>query len=429
MDMSTHGYDWDDLDSPPEIALHSVNKHEILRGYLSRYIRKLTNNRRMAYLNLAVVDGFAGGGIYTRQDNGELHFGSPCLAIDTIRGEEKRLNRGREKPIELRVNYYFVDKEQRFLDYLKNVFARYDYREEASEKFRFIPGEFSAVAPSIVKMIGERGKIQRAIFILDQYGYSQVPVFLIRRILSDLPHAEVILTFAVDHLIDYLSADPKNINMVQRRLDDTGLSLSVSQLISTKQESPEYRFLIQDLLSTDIQTNCGARFYTRYFIRTEDSHRSLWLVHLSQHEVARDEMLQVHWENSNCSEHAGFSGMDDIRMLGYTSRNDPRLGQLALKFGFDDWARDLSTHTLLAQLPEYIYKNSPLTFRNLIQQVCNSTPADSNLIKNVLDVLLSNHDITVSSARGVQRIKGSAIAWDDLIHAQSRRLFPFNQVP
>ena len=45
----------------------------------------------------------------------------------------------------------------------------------------------------------------RSIFILDQYGYKDAPIPVIRKIFLSLKKAEVILTFSIDSLIDYLT--------------------------------------------------------------------------------------------------------------------------------------------------------------------------------------------------------------------------------
>ena len=54
----------------------------------------------------------------------------------------------------------------------------------------------------------------RAIFLLDQTGFSQVELALVGRILRQLPNAEVILTFAADVLINTLDAEPERVKAV-----------------------------------------------------------------------------------------------------------------------------------------------------------------------------------------------------------------------
>ena len=51
----------------------------------------------------------------------------------------------------------------------------------------------------------KKGTAHRSLFFLDQYGWSDVRLATIRRILSELRKPEILLTFAVDALINFLS--------------------------------------------------------------------------------------------------------------------------------------------------------------------------------------------------------------------------------
>jgi three-Cys-motif partner protein len=66
-------------------------------------------------------------------------------------------------------------------------------------------GEFEKEYKNIIKQIQQKyNENVRAIFILDQYGYTDAPFSVIRDIFRRLPKSEIILTMAVDHLIDYI---------------------------------------------------------------------------------------------------------------------------------------------------------------------------------------------------------------------------------
>ena len=63
---------------------------------------------------------------------------------------------------------------------------------------------------SILKAIHRRQpRSGRAIFLLDQTGFSQVELALVSRIFDELPAAEVILTFAADALVNHLAQTPQ----------------------------------------------------------------------------------------------------------------------------------------------------------------------------------------------------------------------------
>ena len=100
----------------------------------------------------------------------------------------------------------------------------------------------------------------------------QVAFRSVKAILDRLPKAEVFLTFSVDALIDYLSE--RSFEMKAFGEIDVDPSL-VRQLIQIKQaEQVGYRALIQNGLYSHIQAVTGAPFYSPFFIKSPEAHRS-----------------------------------------------------------------------------------------------------------------------------------------------------------
>jgi len=266
-----------------------------------------------------------------------------------------------------------------------------------------------------------------------QKSYNFIRILTLQEIFRSLPDAEIILTFAIDWLIDYLSDKPGMLQQCQTRLENLGINVGPSELLEMKQKGGQSRFLIQDILGRELSDNCGAKYFTRYFIQTDNkagnqSHRSIWLVHMSQHPVARDEMVKVYWDSANqFSTHAGFSGIDDkgLGSLGYTTKYDQRLGQLNLNFNFGGEAEKLSVDTLLQQLPHIIWDRSPMLFSELMELLVNHMPASGDIVRKVLDTLLTHKDIQVKSAKGVKRRVGQSIRMDDLIVSRHLSIFDY----
>lgn len=433
--MPQREYDWTTIDTPPVIARHSLNKHQVLGEYLLRYLDKLYAKAH-DYVRFSIIDGFAGGGIYRRCDTGEVHFGSPVLVMETVAQAAQELSYKHGKKLELRARYYFVEKNPKYLAVLRKVLKEKGLSPERDGKGGFIAGSFTDRYEQIRTEITSEGRTHKALFILDQYGYAAVPIQTIQQIFKDLPTAEVILTFAADWLIDYLSSKPEYIDRCQLRLDALGIGYSVEDLVAIKESMPYFRLLIQDLLSEELSKNCGAQYFTRYFIQTEDakgnqSHRSIWLVHMSQHQTARDEMVKVHWSSANhISTHAGYQGIDDLglRGMGYSTQLDQKLGQLNLSYDFDTLAEEGSIGALLMQLPDLIWENEQLTFIDLMGQIANRTPVSSDIIKKVLHHLLTSKDIEVFSENGVRRRKGSSVGWTDIIKARHLSMFDYGNL-
>src|SRR6185436_7178182 len=96
----------------PIIGDHSLAKHRILRQYVQKYVEILTRDPRIARFQLALVDGFAGGGIYERSGQEDPHLGSPAILIEAIAAAELAVNATRQKQIQLLPSYYFVDKSK-----------------------------------------------------------------------------------------------------------------------------------------------------------------------------------------------------------------------------------------------------------------------------------------------------------------------------
>jgi len=429
--MPKREYEWTDIENPPVIARHSLNKHEVLQNYLERYLDKLCVKGRSP--RVVIVDGFAGGGIYKRTDTGDIHYGSPVLVMQTVQSMGPILEQKHGKKIELRPRFYFVEKKKQYLDTLRSVLDRLGLEPCVDGRGGLIRDQFEKVVGKIIDEIKSEGRSHKVLFILDQYGYADVPKSTLNYIFDSLPQAEVFLTFAVDWLLDYLSTKPDKIDECRRRLRRLGVEMTVEEIIETRESSPYGRLLIQELLSEELSRACGAEYYTRYFIQTENakgrqSHRSFWLVHMSRHPVARDEMLKVHWESANhMSTHSGAVGIDEwgLGVLGYSTHQDEQLGQYNLNYNFDELAEKQSIDELLKDVPNIIWARKAMTLSELMELIGNHTPISSEIMKKVMDVLLTSNDVLVVSADGKKRRKGNAMHWSDVIHAQTRCMFGF----
>lgn len=432
--MSKREYQWESIDNPPIIKAHSLNKHVVTIAYLNRYLEKLYQASR-TYIRLSIIDGFAGGGIY-KTEKGELEYGSPIKIMRAVREAESVLAEKYQKKLDIRARYYFVEQDKKAVKVLHEVLEQQELVPFDDDLSRIIRGNVLDHWSTITQSVKSEGKTHRALFILDQYGYKDVPIFYIQNLFKELPHAEIILTFAVDWLIDYLSDKPDYLQRCQNRLCVLGIETTLEEIVHIKKTTPAGRLIIQDILSEELSKNCGARYFTRYFIRTagkshHDSHRDLWLIHMSQHDIARDEMVKVHWGEANhLSLHAGFQGIDDHGWgrLGYSTRLDEKLGQINLDYTFDRQKNYADSKAiLLSQIPDIMWKFSekgPFTFAMLMAEIANYSPASSDLIKDVIHYLLDAKDVSISCAKtGKKRQKGSTIKFTDVITVIHKGLF------
>ena len=164
-----------------------------------------------------------------------------------------------------------------------------------------------------------------------------------------------------------------------------------------------------------MQKNSGARFFTPFFIVSEQSHREYWLIHLSMHERARDEMTKLHWALQNQFRHNGGAGLN---MFGYDPRKDDGLsGQEAFKdFDFDDAARARTESQLRVDIPEELNRYPEgVSLAKLVSETVNTTPAHTEMYKDALGYFLDDKNIVIVSPDGERRRKGQRVGSKDII--------------
>src|SRR5262245_6582627 len=162
---------------------HTLAKHRILTRYLAGWFPILTamaarlgtTRRKITY-----VDAFAGPGEYTGGEDG-----SPIRALKCV------IDRGLRVP----VHFLFVEKDPQLFAHLRQRLDSMKTEYSASPSV----GEVHAVYGDCVRVLGElldRAEADRVPFgpamcFLDQFGYSAVPIDLVRRIMSN-PQCEII---------------------------------------------------------------------------------------------------------------------------------------------------------------------------------------------------------------------------------------------
>lgn len=419
--MKSDGYSWRIGEDPPILHVHSLAKHDILRAYLGRYVNVLAADVRSERLRLTLVDGFSGGGLYRHELTRKEISGSPLIFLEATREAEAEVRVRREqvggKPFVLDAHYLFVERDPQTRDYLRHLLIERGYRDLLDNKIHLFDGTFAGRAAEMIQFIQNKRGVGRSIFLLDQYGYKDVPFGLLRQIFSTLPKAEVILTFAVDALCDYLGDNRQSVQLLQD-MDLVG-DIDLGDFAKTKGAS-DRRFFIQSKLSPVMQKQSGAKFFTPFFIVSRESNREYWLIHLSMHARARDEMTKLHWELHNYFRHNGGAGLN---MFGYDPDKDDALtGQEAFKdFNFDDDARRRTSTQLRRDIPEVLIKYPDgITLDQLVRDTVNTTPAHTEFYQDTLDELLVEKDVVVQDADGSQRRKGHRIKGEDIIRIASQ---------
>ena len=403
---------------------HSVAKLDVLREYLLAYFQTLAGARGQEEIRLTLVDGFAGGGVFRHADTQQRILGSPLVFLKASEEAQAIMNTERRKPLKFLITYIFVEKDKNAVASLHATLQTEGYGARVGQDIRVVNSTFEAQSDAIIAAIRDRSpRAGRAVISLDQYGYKEVPTSLIRRLLGQLPRAEILLTFAVDAFINFASDNL----LTHRMLDHLGMPdvLKGRTLADIKANEADYRLFIQSCLYQGLIQGCGAHYYTLFFIKTQ-GHGDYWLVHLSQHPPARDVMTQVHWENNNHFIHYGGPGLDMFQVLGYSAKNDEQFtGQGALAFGFDEPANQASVTLLTEQLVRLVREREAIRFGELYASTCNTTPADSQRYRNALELLIAHKEIAIVGPNGARRQKATTIGDEDIVRMANQKVFNF----
>lgn len=399
-------YPWtDELNKAPLIEDHSRIKHSIIKDYIASYLKVVASPPARA-IKLFIIDGFCGGGLYKTISN-EPHFGSPIIALDTIKktvGEivGDRIVSNIRHEFKVDCEFYFIDKDQAAIDVLKKVSAPHiiiDEKLPLSMRVNFICGEFSQIYKDILKKVGK----SKALFILDPCGYSETPLQVMKEIMHE-PHKkrEVIWTFMIDNLKAYANED-------SQALKNAGYHNLLS--LFNKGQKPS-SFCIQKEIFNLIRQDLQIPFSTPFAIKQKVGW-NYWLIHLAWHYRASEVMKDVEHLHADEREHYGQSGLNMMAAQG----DRPYL------FGRDDIER--GRKRLEEDLPQFLFKPAHLegiSFNDFMESTYNETPLKSEVIKGVL---INHEDIEILTPNGNKRSSIKRIGTSDIVRAkrQTRLIF------
>lgn len=391
-------FNWHPDERPPIIDPHSKAKLDVLRSYLRAYFDRLNVYPGREEFKIDLIDGFAGGGTF--RDGEETVSGTPLIMLEECEAATHRLNNNRTKPLRFDYKCYFIDKEKMHADHLRKVLSERKYvLDDGRIVVRNSP--FEDEVENILTAIKRRQpRAGRAIFLLDQTGFSQVKLTIVAEILRELPTAEVILTFAAEALTNLLADTPEMITMV------APLELTESQmqdLIQLKNGNVG-KALVQRTLREHIRLVTGAMYDTPFFIRPRESRRALWFLHLSKHPTARDVMIQRHWEIQNTFEHYGTG---DFGMLGWDTLRDQ--GTVPL-FNFTEMDQETMRTQLLDTMPRELCSlasEEPVTIDAMRHRFANRTAARYSDLDSIVLQLFREGEIEILGANG--RIRSTSL--------------------
>ncbi len=399
---------WGRDGSPPELQVHSEAKLRVFRAYLRRYLDILTQPRQRRELKLTIIDGFAGGGYFTFR--GEEVSGSPLMILEELESAEIRVNEGRPNPVIFNIRTHFIDDNNNNLSALRNYLWTQGYGARIGSDINLHHGKIESKIDHIrsdVSLLSPRSG--RSIFLLDQTGYTSVELSMVRSLLDEFDRSEVIMTWAIDWLIDFLNAGS---DFAKAALG-AGIDQSALQELLELKGQKGARYLIQNRLAQHLKAQLGNPYFTVIFVKPAESGRALWLVHASNHPAARNAMACTHWEVANASI---SHGPDGLGILGFTA-ND--VSSLPLPLDFDSSALQRVKAGLKQDLPPTIletFGHNPVSYREIQRKVLNAGVMGTfEQFGEVVHSAAEDREIKILTSSGRDKRSGAKLNADDQI--------------
>ena len=404
--------------APPPIEEHSFAKLDVLRLYLRTYLDTLNQDVRRDEFRLDLVDGFAGGGLYSR--SGEAVAGSPLVMLEESEDAEQRINQGRHKPLQFDVTYHFVEKNPAHVQFLRTVLEAHGHLRVPG-RVHIHERSFHEALDQIISDVKRRQpESGRSIFLLDQCGYTDADIHMVRRIGEQLRNAEVILTVSMDTMLNFATAD-----RLISRLADIGLPRDEKLDVALrKTDLPHRKAVMQRVLPRLVVASTAFRWFTPFFIRPKRSRWELWFVHFSREAKARDVMLECHWRIRNSFAHYGDTFGPE--MLGFEALERRQVPLLT----FDEGDRREMNATLGRLLMPQLYdklKANPVPFMGVLNHFGNRTAATSADFNEVVLAARDRRDIQIVGPDGRPRSRSlRVIKPDDAIVLPPQLTLPFS---
>ena len=395
---------------------HSRAKHEILRNYVEMYIQTLCKRHGMTEFKITLIDGFAGGGRY---EGGEP--GSPLVLLEAVEMAEAKINECREKKIIIKGNYYFIEEDKNTFNLLLKTLQESRYQNEIDKTIFIKNSRFNENVSHIVEDIRKRSPRSegRALFFLDQTGYSAVHPKTIRDIRKTLPSAEFVITISTDWLIDFIGHDCVEENLKKLELDQY---FDIKELVRLRKEKQvDWRYVIEAKLSVAWRQATGVSYFRPFFIEPNYNHRGYWLLHLSSHPKAHDVMTDIHWEKGNYFRHYG--GGRGLDIFGYKPNFNLELPGIS----FNDTFRQQNEKALLEDLPPLIheYRENGILFEKLVDKNRNIKAVSNRIVKEVLLELWKDKEIEILGPQGGQKRSDTSLNKNDIILPLIQRKLKF----
>lgn len=407
--MAQKSYDWH---GGAELSEHTRRKHKILKEYFRQYLITRCQLPQQEKFRLAVIDGFAGAGIYRCGT-----FGSPLIFLETLDATAQEINIRRAadgmRPLQIECFLIFNDASPVAMPRLKENAAGLiakisDENPHLHIQVDFFEEEFDILYPKIKIMLTE-GRYLNVLFNLDQCGYADVSSSTLDDIMTSWASAEVFLKFAIETLLTYLSPDqdknralsgePEIRAQVYAHLQSGGDVISKREWLGVAE-----KIVYENLKAI-------APFVSPFSIHNPEGWR-YWLLHFANRPRARQVYNDVLHDNSTSQAHYGRLGLN---MLSYSPSEEAAL------YLFDVESRELAIAQLHQDIPNHVLEHGDAIGVEEFQfNIYKETAAHSG---DIHKVIIDNDDLEVLTPTGGERRTAHTIKSSDIIRLKKQRSF------
>ena len=316
---------------------HTLAKHKILSRYLDAWIPILSRTNPGGHA--LFVDAFAGPGEYSGGQPG-----SPLIALRTTRAAVEKLN--------TTFHFRFAEADIERCEALGSVLER-EKESLSHPRIKFSPPVCQDAATMISEFLdGVRGPKLPSIFFLDQFGYKDVPMSLLARLLS-FQQCEVLTYLEVRKLSNFFTDKTK------WKTFDAAFGDDSWRAALTLEDGRKREVKIAAIYADALSRNAGAKFTWRFAMKGANNQIIYWLFFCTGNirglEEMKKAMLKV--DDSGQFMFSDFQGGDQLSMASHF--NGAWLSQdLILRFAGSDVTVQEVKEYVLTGTPCVLFKKS-----------------------------------------------------------------------
>ena len=284
---------------------------------------------------LLFVDGFAGPGCYSRGEDG-----SPLLAIKSVLSHSS--------PLPVPIAFLFIEEDLERCGILRKNLEKYAQEIQKSPSIKSVKVERSDCETRVKALLDEREKnsvhVGPALFFLDQFGYCDVSMNLIKRIMSHRL-CEVFSYLNWDHMHRFLT-DPSKWESLSKTFGGNEWKPVLDM------ELRQRAAFILRTYRTALATKTGSEYVWQFTMLDEADSPLYWLFFCTRSLRGLEEMKKAMWR------------VDPRGGFRFSDKDDPSQTHLFAEYTdqslADELARNFADRILtIAEIKAFVLSETP----------------------------------------------------------------------